>query len=448
MTIFKNFLKRKSTDTKCKTNGTLTANYNIPLEYNWNQENVQNFINNSSVEIRAILNHLFRNTIHVSYNEFSNMLYLNFQLFLRNYKGNRPLHVFLYDTPDTSTTFHNKSNVWVLSLLSKKFPKQIFNIIHDTNSDCVNDGDTILLLDDCVYSGQQIGGEVIYNQMLNNVKRNLQICVLAPYISNEGKESIIYYFKRNDRLRDNACLLKIFSQVVIKPINKLLQTNEVTVFKNIFKYYDQTDRRQENKYAIYFDHKLADDQSTWPYIYSGVVPNKYNMQLLQQINKTKYILRDKYIELLEIYPLFQHCENQGYPDIWNTLCPYPPYKKNYQMFLVDSKKARVSSNIRKTDTIPQITLTQDEDRQYKTAELNDKIQVSLNKLQYLNTSISRMDNDEDKSMKWSESYYYKGLIKSRETSQNELEDLQKQLQMLKSTGGRKKQVKAKVKKTI
>jgi hypothetical protein len=449
MNVFKNFLNRKPKVSKCNNNTTLTTNYNIPLRYNWNQENVQNFLNNSSLEIRNILNHLLSKTIHVSYDEFENMVYLNFQYFLRNYKGNRPLHVFVYDTPDTSTGFYNKSNAWVLSILSKKFQKQTFNIIHDINSDCVHDGDTILLLDDCVYSGQQIGEEVIYKKMQYNEKKNLQICVLAPYISNEGKDNIIYNFKRNERLRDNMCLLKIFSLVVIKPIHKLLGTQQVAEFETIFKFYDQSYKGQKFKYAIYFDHKLADDQSTWPLIYSGVVPNKYNMQLLQKINKTKYILRDKYIGLLEIYPLLKYCQNQGYPDIWNTPCPYPPYKKDYHKFLATYNKPRVSSNIRKTDTIPQITLTQDEERQYKTAELNNIIQMTLHKLEYININLSRMDNETDKSIKWTEGYYYKSLKQLREKSQNELEDLQQQLQKLKSTGGsKKKQAKPKVKKTI
>ena len=175
------------------------------MSYNFNQENVKHFLENSAPDVKNILEKLIDNTLHISYNEFVSLLEINMQYFLKTHKmnTNRPLYVFLFNTLESNTIYRYKSNMWMMNHLISSFPKIQFNIIQDINDECLQDGDTILIPDDCIYSGQQIGAEVIYKNMLKNTKNNLQICVFAPFISNEGADTIKYYYRMNEQLRDN-----------------------------------------------------------------------------------------------------------------------------------------------------------------------------------------------------------------------------------------------------
>ena len=58
--------------------------------------------------------------------------------------------------------------------------------------------------------------------------------------------------------------------------------------QTIFQYYNTPNipvitSKEIKKYAIYFDHKLADTLSTFPMFYSGLVPNRHNNKILASI---------------------------------------------------------------------------------------------------------------------------------------------------------------------
>jgi len=434
MKAFKNLFMQK--EAKCRNSKKSKLYYPTPLSYNFNQENVKHFLENSAPDVRNILEKLLKNTLHISYNEFVSLLEINMHYFLKTHKmnTNKPLHVFLFNTPESNTIYRYKSNMWVMNHLISSFPKIQFNVINDINDECIQDGDTILILDDCIYSGQQIGGEVIYKNMLKNTKNNLQICVFAPFMSNEGMKTIDYYYKRNEQLRNKNCKIHIFAQVIIKPIKELLDVNE---FKKIFKYYNQQDIGQEEKYAIYFDHKLADYKSTFPYIYSGVVPNQYNMQLLKKIDESKHVLQQKYIQKLEIYPLFQNCENQRLPDIWNTTCPYPPYKIGYDNFVKNINHKAIPLHVDKDTSIESIILSPNEQKQQTIEELKETIKISKDNVNKFNENILRMEQDGAyKTMEFIYNKYKEG----RDINLEKIKTTQEKLKALQS-GGKKNLVK-------
>jgi hypothetical protein len=107
----------------------------------------------------------------------------------------------------------------------------------------------------------------------------------------------------------------------------------------LLKYYITSTRAAEEiqKYPIYFDHKLADHVSSFPYLYNGNVPSERNLETAILINNkykriawlhsrglfnVKY-LREEIAALenqYQSFPLFSDDKN---------LFPRPPYYRGY-----------------------------------------------------------------------------------------------------------------------
>jgi len=153
------------------------------------------------------------------------------------------------------------------------------------------------------------------------INNYISIIVLVPFISSNGMDYINQIFAENNQ--DNKFRLH-FNKFITKPVD----TNDILTKKEIetmTKYYPKRFYGIENsgshyfedKSLIYFQHKLADMQSTIPLFYNGLVPNDRNLEILMSITKDNH---EEMIKKLQVISLISNCN-----DLIIT-CPKPPYK--------------------------------------------------------------------------------------------------------------------------
>ncbi len=246
--------------------------------------------------------------------------------------------IYIYiDTSDED--FMYKSNSWMVNIIKEFDKNRHYKYIY--NLDGLQDGDIVLLLDDCIYSGIQMGQTV--HDMVSDKK--LDIILFVPFMSQEGIKYIDISFHQYLNLED--CKLHIVKNYYeILPAYKYISTKQAFA---IAKYYPQVSRQHVlNAYPIYFEHKTAKYVSSFPYIYNGILPNEHNKTLILEIiqlynhigkfekktlsatthseimqNKSKIeALYDK----LQIIPLITKCKDSKI-SIYESYCPVPPYKK-------------------------------------------------------------------------------------------------------------------------
>jgi len=313
---------------------------NYPLNYEFNKENVNKFLEACDKETRTIAKKIIDNTRHISFEEMITRVNKNIRN-LNDYIKNKKRPIFIL----ISLTLKEKSNYWlylyVNDYIKYKYPKREIiiltkNIIDDER---LINNDTIVLIDDCIYTGLQMSQNIklLYNK--NNL--NLNIFILTSFISKEGEQLI-------KSLPSSLSSLSSFNIIFNKYIeyipytNNFLSYDELDLISSYYTYIDKDDYKYgaiyeefENKYLIYFDHKLADTISTIPLFYSGVVPNTYNKKLL---NNNISIPNN-----LQIIPLFKNCENIRNINYMKPECPSSPYKKienmNFMKKMNKKKKA-------------------------------------------------------------------------------------------------------------
>jgi hypothetical protein len=285
-------------------------------DYKLNKKNIKNFINNSDIEIKQIVKKIIRNTKYVSNKDFFYKLNKNIKHLLEKTKNNKVIYVYINEN-NTKT-----SNYWLYSYL-KKILKSKLITINSSNIKTLKKDDYVVFIDDCIYSGNQLGG-IIAGFMYDNkeqIKYKLNIYVLVSYISTDGKKFIKTVFKNNNEQKKYKLF---FNKYVykLKSTTKILTKEEIELMNAYYpriKLMDIDSRRQyfEDKQLIYFQHKLADGTSTISLFYKGLVPNKHNLEILSNYT-------DDDFDKLMIYPLILNCK---YSKHFNNQCPLPPYKK-------------------------------------------------------------------------------------------------------------------------
>mgnify|MGYP003327761952 CR=1 FL=1 len=170
---------------------------------------------------------------------------------------------------------------FVLMLISKIISDIILIPTNKISNEKLENDDIILLIDDCIYSGTQMSNSITFNSMVfTENKLKLNICVLVPFITEMGKLTIERGMRLNTTL--DECSFKIFHNKLIKETtNSILTTDEIIQMDNFYNKYETFN----NRYLIYFDHKLADIVSTITAFYSGIVPNAKNRYYLKKENK-------------------------------------------------------------------------------------------------------------------------------------------------------------------
>jgi len=283
-----------------------------PKTHNIIEFKKQQFIYNCDKEIRKIIEKVLNNTIHISFETFMTYLIQNFKKII---KFNRKCTLYIYITED----FIEKSNYWIYQLLNyykSSFGfKGNFIIISSLNDLRLKDNDIILIPDDCIYSGEQL--RLIVEEMTNNRNLKLNIHLFISFMTNKGLDKIKNEFSNNSNLDNCKLYLPYYIYNIDKSINYYLSDKEIKILEN---YYSID---MNNRYLIYFDHKMPDYYSTVPLIYSGIVANSKNKELLFQIRKNKKIDLKKDLDYIQFINKTDEIRNI------NVLEPEiikPPYK--------------------------------------------------------------------------------------------------------------------------
>jgi hypothetical protein len=316
---------KKEVKKKSKPTKRFTTYMKYPLNHEFNKKNVKKFLEECDYKTRPLAKKIIDNTMHVSFEKMIKYLNMNVKDMINSIKKDRPIFIYI------NLNEKQKSNYWIYLYLKDymkfKYPKSkviiLSNIILDDPR--LKDDDTIVFIDDCIYTGLQMSNNI---RMLNNINNHkLNIFILASFISIYGQEFLSSI--KNYKIIFNSHL------VFIPTINDFLKDNELeilssyytnTIYDHIFEYFPY-------KHLIYFDHKLADNVSTIPLFYSGIVPNTHNKELFN--NNDIIDIPDN----LEIIPLFKNCENVRNTNEITPECPSTPYKKiSNEQFMKKIKK--------------------------------------------------------------------------------------------------------------
>ena len=302
-----------------------------PLSYNICEYKKNKFIELCDKSVSNYIKIILDNTLHISFDKFI----INFINNLNDIIANLPKDVnIIYAYIDTSDDdYLEKSNYWLYTYINN-YLKEIsstihINIITNLQTKQLKDNDIILIIDDCIYSGNQLSHMI--NDMNNIYKLKLYFHLLVPYGSMYGINHIIETFNNNKSL-STTCNLYLYKYMykIHKTINDYLTIDEIKILEDIYGNYCSFN----NVILIYFDHKLADYYSIPTIIYSGVIANRKNREIFTNIKNlnridNNYLHKKKeFASKLDYLEFINHTEGFRNLNLLNPICLIPPYKKD------------------------------------------------------------------------------------------------------------------------
>jgi hypothetical protein len=317
----------------------------FPIDHSLDKTQVRKFIEACDPEVRKIAQKLIDNTDHISFEKFLARMNTCIYHMISIVKADRPVFVYLgIDLNEVK----KKSNYW-LYLYVKEFIRYITNnkkkviLTTEMNNPLLKKDDVVVLIDDCIYSGMQMG-DTIYN-IKNTIPNDNLYYLLVPYMSTKSIEVIKNNFAANYKLATSKLIITPH-HYNLKLTNDILNDNEIDI---IGKYYILYYASFRGKYLIYFDHKLADTVSTITHFYLGVVPSNENIKAFEkakEINQDYYkkgnlekALKFNSYDYLKIIPIIKNCSHYTKKiEVMSPKCPAPPYKESFKEFVNLIKK--------------------------------------------------------------------------------------------------------------
>lgn len=280
---------------------TLFKEKKIPIPkftFPFDNDNIDSFIHLVKMtcepknELEHTIRYIFDNTIHITFNDFIKYLVMCVQDFVKNIKKTNDKFM-LYIPQIDFYHFDQKSNYWVSKIVYhileelKTYPIKITN----SKDDLIYKN--ILICDDGIFTGEQmtkIVNDPIFKEKIFHI--------VSPVISDRAKNKI------NEGNKNN----------IINFYNK----KDIFSSKEHIKYeYAKLDDIEKNKFKIYFDHKIPDNNSTFFYLYTN--------------NPVKYLSVDKKRCLNKVYyndTFFNPTQIIGdKQNISELKIPISPYKK-------------------------------------------------------------------------------------------------------------------------
>ena len=285
-------------------------------DYKLNKNNVKEFVENSDKEVVSIVKKIIKNTKYIKNGVFFKHLKKNIKSLFEKIKYHKSIYIFVdeYDK--------KRSNYWLYTHLKKILKVELIPVNYQSDLSMLKKDDYVIFIDDCIFSGHQLGALIANFQDINKdkIKEKVNLFVLVPFISKEGSDYIKMVFNSNNELKKYKLIFNKYSYK-LKLSNKILTTDEIDLMNKYYprvKIIEDSARHYFNdKYFIYFQHKLADGTSTIPLFYKGLVPNNHNLEILSNYIEGDY-------QKLMLYPLIKNCK---YENNFTGHCPMPPYKK-------------------------------------------------------------------------------------------------------------------------
>jgi hypothetical protein len=327
--------------------------------YSLDQNNVKVFLEKiTNPMTKQAIQILLNNTTHVSYEQFANIIQSNISDVVKMLPPDRKIMFAYGDTKIDE--FYYKSNYWIFKMIKgylQEYDVKLY-FTYDLSNNRIRDNDIVMLIDDCIYSGIQMAKYV--SNIKNNESKQLNILQFIPYMSKAGEKLVKDAFHKNAAF-SKCTLKKLANYKVIVPYSCYATDEEA---ESISSYYAHlTTKIVLEAYPIYFDHKVAKYMSSFPTVYSGIIPNLHNQGVILEItnlyeeldkydllrfakeqgeartdipysfdtinnalNEIKQLIKDNEKEL-EIIPLLNNCQKVIAPDLYDSSCPVPPYKK-------------------------------------------------------------------------------------------------------------------------
>lgn len=308
---YQNIFGNKKIDASCMDQLTLHGQYTDVLNSTyWNMEPV-----NRSIDLAKLDNYLHRNPNFADLDKLviqtlvKYTMYITFDTLIENMKScinvlPEKINLF-FDTSDKLGSEH-----WLTVLMWPYLKQKTIKIIN-TYEDIDNDY-PIVILDDCIYSGQHMLKMIAKISAEYNSSKDLQyrrnpdnyvsplnalqyflknkylpnkFIITVPYISISAKNYYIPTFEQS--LNINIDIVFMYEIVPFINILKILPEFE-HVFDSdeiLIDYMRDRFKAMYNNIPIYFDHKIAGIYSSFPEIYHEIVkeqPSRYKIDELSQ----------------------------------------------------------------------------------------------------------------------------------------------------------------------
>lgn len=292
---------------------------NHPFDIN----NVSLWLDKSDPSIRKIATEFILKTVYINHSKFLKTYKVAIKEMLDILKTN--VLQFFINVDDI-----NKSSYWIMQIIKKYINKKKYTIkiINDVKK--LDESFPVIIADDASYSGSQISNTIGEN--FQNTKYN--IFILIPFISNTSIDIIKRTY--TDNLNEGSIMFLDRSIYIMKPIYELMSKDKI---EKLFLYYSNNPK-YIREYPIYFDHKVADNYSSFPLIYTyGIIPNNYNKELIHGYRSKGKLFKDIY-EKLERIPLLKNCKKDIPYDIHIPQCPLQPYKANFTKLSRSVRRAK------------------------------------------------------------------------------------------------------------
>jgi len=310
------------------------TSYNIikPNKHSIDNNNLNLWLNKSDKDIKSIATEFIMKTTYISYSIFVKYLKKSFYEMISDLKTTKTLQ-FLIISDNDKISYKYKSGYWILNHLydyidTKKYSIKIVNDIKNIDTSI-----PIIIPDDASYSGSQISSFIE-----NFENMSCDIYILIPFLSNTAIDVIKNTFNSSNIEGDLFFPNK--SKYIIKPIYELINEEKI---EKLFSYYTK-DGKNIREYPIYFDHKVADNYSSFPLIYTyGVIPNIHNKNIIQMCKKNRLPLKD-YFDKLEKIPILKNCFIDLEYNIGTPPCPLQPYKHFF--IAINTSKSLQSKSLR------------------------------------------------------------------------------------------------------
>ena len=281
-----------------------------PNKHPINKKNLLLWLDNCDKSIKSIANEFILKTTYISY-----------ALFIKYYK--KAINEMLSILKTNSLQFfvisedENKSSFWIMQIIRKYVNTKKYNITVVTNISDINKDIPVIIPDDASYSGSQI-----YNLLESFENNKYDIFILIPFISNTAIDIIKSGF--NEYNIDGSLYFLNNAKYIMKPIYELMSEEKI---QKLFIYYTTSPNVRE--YPIYFDHKVADNYSSFPLIYTyGIIPNNHNKNIIHTCKKNRIPIKKHFSEFERI-PLLKNCNLDIEYNIGTPPCPLQPYKKSF-----------------------------------------------------------------------------------------------------------------------
>jgi len=314
--------------------GKLLKNLSVlfPYSYDLDKKQVAKLIDESADDVKDIVKKLIRNTEYIGFEKFiGRMNSCIYSLVNTGVKKDRP--IFIYLDSDLKT---QKSRYWlylyvtlfILYITNKK--KEIIYIENYRHPE-LRDDDTIVLIDDCIYSDYDVSKYPSYTNLFN-LQKPYTFYLLIPYASETAIKIIKNYnlkLSEIKRINNNTfdvpnIFLPMHYLHTIKSVNDVLNAKEIKLISDYYKFVANGDFN--NKQLIYFNHKMAGNHLIISELYLGIVPCKYNLEVVKQLNSKYGIINalnyKKYIEYFKIIPIIKnHSDDLRDIDVMNPISP-------------------------------------------------------------------------------------------------------------------------------